>query len=78
MSNTIDKFIIISFSIVNNPYLCHPYIFIIENYSSKFTIMSFWEPAPKSPAENGISQKSLNMSLDCPMIFKAGRWFNCN
>ena len=27
LSNTIDKYIIITFSIVNNPYLCHPYIF---------------------------------------------------
>ena len=78
MSNTIDKFIIISFSIVNNPCPCHPYMFITENYSSKFTIMCFWDPAPKSSAENGISQKSLDTSLDCSMIFKAGRWFNCS
>ena len=78
MSNTIDKFIIISFSIVNNPYPCHPYMFITENYYSKFTIMSFCDPAQKSPAENDIFRKSLDMSLDCSMIFKVGRWFNCN
>ena len=32
----------------------HPYMFITENYSSKFMIMSFWAPALKSPAENSI------------------------
>ena len=73
MSNTIDKFVIISFSIVNNPSPFHPYMFITENCSSKFTIMFFWDPAPKSPAEDGISQKSLDTSLDYSMIFKAGR-----
>ena len=78
MSNTTDMFIIISFSIVNNPYPYHPCMFITENYSSKFTIMCLWDPAPKSPAENGISQKYLDTSLDCSMIFKAGRWLNCN
>ena len=57
MSNAIDKYKIITFSIVNNPYPCHPYMFITENYSSKFTIISFWAPAPKSPAEINISQK---------------------
>ena len=56
MSNAIDKFIIISFSLVNNPYPCQPYMFITKNYSSKFKIMSFWDLAPKSPAENIISQ----------------------
>ena len=63
MSNAIDKYIIITFSIVNNPHPCHPYMFITENYPSKFTIMSFWAPAPKSPAENGIPTKSLSTSL---------------
>ena len=63
MSNTIDEYIIIAFSIVNNPYPCHPYMFITENYSSKFTIMSFWAPALKSLAENGIPKKSLDTSL---------------
>ena len=62
MSNTIDKYIIITFPIVNNPHSCHPYMFITENYSSKLTIMSFWAPAPKSPAEKGIPAKSLGMS----------------
>ena len=37
MSNAIDKYIIIQFSIVNNPY--HPYMFMNENYSSRFTII---------------------------------------
>ena len=30
---------------------------------SEFTVMSFWAPAPKSPAENGILTKSLDTSL---------------
>ena len=64
MPNKIDKYMIIIFSIVNNPYPCHPYMFITEIYSSKFTIMSFWAPAPKSPAENGIPKKSLDTSLN--------------
>ena len=34
-------------------------MFTTENYSSKFTIMSFWAPAQKSPAEEGIPKKSL-------------------
>ena len=59
MSNTIDKYIIITFPIVNNPHSCHPYMFITENYSSKFTIMYFGAPAPKSPAGKGIPAKSL-------------------
>ena len=50
MPNTIDNYIIITFSIVNNPYPCDPYIFVTKNYSSEFTIMSFWAPALKSPA----------------------------
>ena len=48
---------------VKNPYPCHPYMFITENYSSKITIMSVLAPAPKSPAENGIPEKSLVTSL---------------
>ena len=63
MSNTIDKCIIITFSIVSNLYPCHPYMFITENCCSKFTIMSFWAPALNSPAENGIPKKSLDTSL---------------
>ena len=62
MSNTIDKLIIITFSIVTNPYPCHLYMFITENYSSKFLIMSFWAPVLKSPAENDIPKKCLNTS----------------
>ena len=38
MFNTTDEYIIITFSLVNNPFPCHPYLFITENYSSKFTI----------------------------------------
>ena len=57
MSNTIDKYILITFSEVNNPYPCNPYMFITENYSSDLTIVSFWAPALKSPAENGIPKK---------------------
>ena len=56
MSNTIDKYIIITFSIINSPHLCHPYMFITENYSSKLTIMSFWATAPRSPAEKVFPQ----------------------
>ena len=41
MSDTIDKSIIFTFFIVNNPYACHPYLFITENYSSKFMIIFF-------------------------------------
>ena len=32
-------------------------------YSSKIAIMSFWAPAPKSPAKNGIPKKPLDTSL---------------
>ena len=52
---------------VNNPCPCHPYKPITENYSSKFTIMSFWAPAPKCPAENGIPKKSLDTSPNIPL-----------
>ena len=62
MSNTIDKYIIITFPMVNNPYTFHPYMFITENYSSKLTIMCFWAPATKSPAEKGIPAKSPGRS----------------
>ena len=64
MSNTIDEYTIITFSIVNRRYPCYPYMFITENYSSKFTIMSFWDPGPKSPAKDGILKNSLYASLD--------------
>ena len=60
MSNTIDKYIIITFTIVNNPYPSHPYMFINinESYSSTFMIMSIWALTPNSPAENGILKES--------------------
>ena len=38
-----------------------PFIHTTENYSSKFMIMSFWAPALKSTAENGIPKKYLDM-----------------
>ena len=63
MSNTIDKYIIITFSIVNNPCPYHPYMFITGNCSSKFKIIPIWAPAPNSLAENGISKKNQDMSL---------------
>ena len=63
ISNAVNKYIIIVFSIVNNPYPCRSYIFITENYSLKFTIMSFWAPATKSPAENGIPKEYLDTWL---------------
>ena len=63
MSNTIAKYIIIAFSKVNNPYSYHPYMFVTENYSSKFTIMFFWVPALKCPARNSIPKKSLYITI---------------
>ena len=65
MFHAIDKYIIVAFSIMNNPYSCHPYMFIAGIYSSEFTIVSFWAPALKSLAQNGIPKKSLDMSLPC-------------
>ena len=64
MSNTIDEYTIKIFSIVNHLNPCYPYMFITENYSSKFMIMSFWDPGPKFPAKNGILKNSLYVSLD--------------
>ena len=63
MSSAIDRHIIVTFSIVKNPYSCHLYMFTTENHSSKFTVMSLWAPTPKSPAENGIPKKSLEKNL---------------
>ena len=39
MSNTVDKYIIITFSIVTNHYSCHPCMFITENHSSKLLFL---------------------------------------
>ena len=66
MSDRIDKYIIITFSIVNNCYPCHPYIFVTKNYSSKFMIISCWSPTWKFPAEKGIPKKSQDMSQVIP------------
>ena len=63
MPNTIDKYIITTFSIVINRTLCHPYMFVTENCSSKFVITPFWAPALEFPAEKGIPKKSLDTSL---------------
>ena len=63
MFNTVHNYIIITFSIVNNPHTCYLFMFITENYSSKFTIMPCWAPTPKSPTENGIPKNSLGTSL---------------
>ena len=63
MSNTIDKYIVITFSIVNNPYRCHPYMFLTQNDSAKFTIMSFGSPSSKFPTKNGIPKQYLDTSL---------------
>ena len=63
MSNKIYKYVIITVSIVNNSYPCHPCMFVTENFSSKFTIISFRAPALKSPAENDIPKKFLDIPL---------------
>ena len=71
MSNTIDKYII-TFSIVNSPYTCYPYMFITENYFSKYIIMCFWSPALKSPAENSIP-KNLKIHQCVVIVFENDR-----
>ena len=48
--NLILKKSTMSTQCLNNPYPSHPYMFITENSSSKFTIIFFWAPALKSPA----------------------------
>ena len=63
MSNTIDKYIRVTFSIVTDPYPCHPYMFITENYSSKFTIMYVWALVPKFLTENEFPKRSLDTLL---------------
>ena len=68
--NIIVKYIISIFSIVNNSFPCHPYMFVTKKYYSKFTIMSFWAPVPKSTAENGIPKKSLDTLLPLEQCVK--------
>ena len=68
--NIIVKYIINIFSIVNNSFPCHPYMFVTKKYYSKFTIMSFWAPVPKSTAENGIPKKSLDTLLPLEQCVK--------
>ena len=75
MFNTIDTYIIITLSIVNNPYPYHPYKFITENYSSKFTIKSFWVLALNSPAENPLLLIDLrSLSWSNPAVLNTGPW----
>ena len=45
-------------------------MFITKNYYSKFAIMSFWAPFPKSTAENGIPKKYLDTSLTLEQFVK--------
>ena len=63
-----------------------------ENYTSKFTIMSFWAPTLKYSAENGIPKKNLSEWIEilhyppltkfshilkyCPTIIKLKTLFN--
>ena len=68
MSNTFNKYRIITFSKVNNPDLCHPYMLITENYSSRSVIISFWAVVLKFPAENGIPKKSQDVSLHIHLV----------
>ena len=60
--NTIDKCIIYNYNF-HSKYPLHMPFLHAENCSSKFTIMSFWVPVPKSPVEICILKKSLDMSL---------------
>ena len=63
MSETIAKYIIITFSIENNPYPCHPYVF-----NWKLLFMSFSAPTLKSLAENGILKNILVKLLEGKLI----------
>ena len=54
LSNTIDKYIIITFCRVSTPCPCHPYTFTIKNYSWKFASMSFWLPALKFHTDSSL------------------------
>ena len=56
MSNTVDKYIIITSFIVNNNYSCHPYMFITENYFSKFAVV-FLSSYPGIPCWKWYSLK---------------------
>ena len=80
MSNTIDKYLIFTFSIVNDLYPCHPYMFITEYCFRKSRFTTIICPAPKSPAEKSIPKKSLNTSLAKINNFLSGTvetWKNC-
>ena len=68
MSNAIDKYIVITFPKINNPYPYYPYMLITKNYSSKFTTTSFWVPSLNSLTENGIPKKSLDTSLNSDLV----------
>ena len=45
-------------------------MFVTKNFHSKFTIMSFWAPVPKSTAANEIPKKSLDTSLTLEQCVK--------
>ena len=45
-------------------------MFITKKYYSKFAIMSFWAPFPKSTAENSIPKKSLDTPLTLKQCIK--------
>ena len=42
---------------------CHSYMFVTENFPSKFTNIFFWGPALKFSAENGIPKKSRYVAV---------------
>ena len=43
--------------------ICHPYMFVTENFPSKFTNIFFWGPGLKFPAENGLPKKSRYVAV---------------
>ena len=56
MPNTIDRYII-SFSLVNNPYPCYLYMFVLKIIFQSSRLCPFGL-LPRNPlAENGISKK---------------------
>ena len=65
MFDVIHNYLVIIFSIVNNPYQWHPYIFKIKNNSSKIMtiLLSFCGLLPPNLLLKTVSQKT-SMSLD--------------
>ena len=67
ISNTIDKYIIITFSIVNNPWPYHSYMFITENCSSSVTTIMYFRTTslPQNPLLKTVFlKKSLDTSMN--------------